>query len=122
MDQGADQIHIDQLEIFVRVGVTENERLRPQRITLTLTIWLKDVFENLQDDINRTVNYSEVCRAAREFIQDRSHQLIETLASQLASHLLGTFPIRAVEVELRKFVLPDAKHVAVIVRRNAHHD
>jgi dihydroneopterin aldolase len=122
MNQNADCIHVRDLEVFARVGVTENERLRPQRITISLTIWPKSAFETLQDDISRTVNYSELCRVAREFIEARSDKLIETLASELASHLLEHVPIQSVEIELRKFVLPDAKHVAVIVKRNAAHD
>jgi FolB domain-containing protein len=112
-----DRIHIEQLELYARVGVTENERSRPQRITLSVTIWPETAFADLEDDITRTVNYSELCRAAREFVENRSAKLIETLASEVAAHLLKEFPLGAVEIELRKYVLPDVKHVAVIVRR-----
>jgi dihydroneopterin aldolase len=45
--------------------------------------------------------------------------LIETLASELAAKFLQTFPIDKVRLELRKFVLPDANHAAVIVTRSA---
>ena len=114
-----DCISIEQLEVFARVGVTENERAKPQRLTLTITVWPTESFEKLHDDITRTVNYSAICAAAREFVRDRTDNLIETLAAQLASHLLQIFPIRKVCVELRKFVLPDAKHVSVILTRNA---
>jgi dihydroneopterin aldolase len=48
----------------------------------------------------------------------RSDKLIETLADRLASHLLQLFPIQKIEIELRKFVLPDADYVSVIVTRN----
>ena len=117
-----DRIHIEQLELYARVGVTEDERSRPQRIRLTLTVWPKAAFAKLEDDITRTVNYSELCRSAREFVEKRSAKLIETLASEVAAHLLKQFPLREVEIELRKYVLPDAKHVTVIVRRAATQD
>jgi dihydroneopterin aldolase len=113
-----ESIHIEQLEVFGRIGVTENERAKPQRLTLTITIWPSESFERLEDDITRTVNYSAVCAAAREFVRDRTDKLIETLAAHLASHLLEVFPIQKVQIELRKFVLPDAKHVSVTVSRN----
>ena len=116
---GSDRIHIEELQLFARVGVTERERSRPQRITLTITVWPKDPFDDMQDDISRTVNYSSICVAAREFVETRSDNLIETLVSELASHLLKQFPVRTIEVELRKFVLPDAKYAAVAVRRDA---
>ena len=114
-----DSICIEQLEIFARVGVTENERSYPQRLTLTIVIWLDKTFETLEDDISQTVNYSAVCAAARDFAGAHSAKLVETLAARLASHLLKSFPIRKIQVELRKFVLPDAKHVSVMLTRNA---
>jgi dihydroneopterin aldolase len=114
-----DRILIEQLEVYARVGVTNDERSRPQRITLSLTVWPKVGFDGFEDDISRTVDYSEFCRSAREFVESRSDKLIETLVSEVAAHLLKEFPLRAIEIELRKYVLPDAKHVAVIIRREA---
>ena len=118
-EEVSDFIKIEQLEIFASVGVTETEQANPQRLTLTISIWPDKSFEKLEDNITQTVNYSAVCAAARDFTRDRSTKLIETLAAQLASHLLQIFPIRKVEIELRKFVLPDAKYVSVTVTRNA---
>ena len=115
----ADRIHIEQLELYARVGVTEDERSRPQRITLNITLWPRRQFVNLKDDISLTVNYTEVSRSARELVQSRPASLIETLASDVAEHLLKHFPLAAVEIELRKYVLPDAAHVAVTIRREA---
>jgi dihydroneopterin aldolase len=115
----SDHISIEQLEIFAHVGVTESERANPQRLTLTISVWPDKSFENLEDDITQTANYSAICAAARDFARERSVKLIETMADQLASHLLQIFPIRKVQIELRKFVLPDAKHVSVIVTRRA---
>jgi len=62
-----DQIHVEQLEIFARVGVTESERTNPQRLTLTISVWPDKSFENLEDDITQTANYSAVCAAASDF-------------------------------------------------------
>lgn len=115
----SDSIHVEQLELFARVGVMENERARPQRLILSMTVWPNARFEDLEDDITRTVNYSALSVAAREFVGDRSVKLIETLAAQLAAHLLQIFPVRRVQVELRKFVLPDARYASVTVTRMA---
>ena len=56
---------------------------------------------------------------SRSFVGDQSTSLIETLAHRLATHLLKSFPIQKVTVELKKFPLEDAKHVSVIVTRSA---
>lgn len=114
-----DSIHIEQLEVFTRVGVTDAERAKPQRLTLTITLRPKETFEGLQDDIARSVDYSAVCAAVREVVQKSSNKLIETLATQLVTHLLKTFPIELAEIEVRKFVVADAKHVSVKITRSA---
>jgi dihydroneopterin aldolase len=111
------RIHIEQLEVEARIGVSEEERASPQRLTLNLTVWPSTAFDRLQDDILQAVNYVELCRSTREFVQSRADKLIETLASELASHLLRKFPLEGAEIEVRKFVLPNTKYVSATVRR-----
>jgi 7,8-dihydroneopterin aldolase/epimerase/oxygenase len=74
---------------------------------------------DLADHIERTVNYSTVAEETKNFVRDQSVSLIETLAERLASHLLTSFPIQKVTIELRKFALQDAKYVSVTVTRTA---
>lgn len=115
----SDSIHVEQLEISARVGVTDAERDQPQRLAVSLTMRPRGPLVDLADDIRNTINYSEVCNATKEFVHDCSCKLIETLADRLAMHLLKRFPIQRITVELRKFVLPDTKFVAVTVTRGA---
>jgi dihydroneopterin aldolase len=118
-EAAADQIHIEQLEIFTRVGVPEKERATPQRLTVSITLWPKQDTRDSGDQIVRTVNYSAVAEEAKNFARDQSVNLIETLADRLAMHLLGSFAIQEIRVELRKFVLQDAKYVSARVTRTA---
>jgi FolB domain-containing protein len=118
-DLFSDRIHIEQLEISARVGVPEKERAAPQRLTATITLWPQRQAEELHDHIAKTVNYSEICDETKKFVADRSDKLIETLAGHLAAHLLQMFPIQKIEIELRKFVVPDAQYVSVTVTRSA---
>jgi FolB domain-containing protein len=113
------QIHIEQLEIFARVGVPDIERATPQRLTANITLWPARELRDLNDDITRTVNYSTICDATKKFAAERSDKLVETLADQLAGHLLEIFPIQKLTLELRKFVLPDAHYVSVRLSRSA---
>lgn len=106
-----DQIHIEQLEVHARVGVPDSERAQPQRLRLNLTFWPKE--SGRRDHIADTVNYSEVAASLRRFVGQSDYRLIETLAEEMAGHLLAQFPLRKVAVEVRKFVLPDADHVSV---------
>jgi dihydroneopterin aldolase len=114
-----DSIHVEQLEISARVGVTEAERSQPQRLTVSLTMWPRSQIVDLADNIQDTIDYSHVCDATKEFVRDRSYKLIETMADRLAGHLLKQFAVQRITIELRKFVVPDAKFVAVTITRNA---
>ena len=110
-----DRIHIEQLVLFARVGVPPSERSEPQRLILNITLWPK--IAELHDDIANTVNYSAVAERLKEFIRRHDYNLIETLAEETAAHLLAQFSLRKVEVEVRKFVLPDANYVSVTAVR-----
>ena len=114
-----DEIHIEQLDVFTRVGVPEEERANPQRLTVTISFWPSQPTPDLADNIRQTVNYSAVAEETKNFVRDHLVSLIETLADRLAVHLLNNFPLQKVIVEVRKFVLPDAKYVSATVRRTA---
>jgi dihydroneopterin aldolase len=115
----SDRIHIEQLEIFTRIGVPEKERAAPQRLTVSISFWPYHEQRDVADKIDNTVNYSIVAEETKNFVRDQSTKLIETLADRLATHLLTTFRIQKVTVELRKFPLEDAKYVSVTVTRIA---
>jgi 7,8-dihydroneopterin aldolase/epimerase/oxygenase len=115
----SDRIHIEQLEISARVGVPEKERATPQRLTISISFWPYHDRRDMADKIDNTVNYSIVAEETKNFVREQSTSLIETLADRLATHLLKTFHIQKVTVELRKFPLEDAKHVSVTVTRTA---
>jgi FolB domain-containing protein len=114
-----DEIHIEQLDVFTRIGVPEEERANPQRLTVNISFWPSQQTSDLADHVERTVNYSAVAEETKNFVRDQSVSLIETLAERLASHLLNSFLIQKVTIELRKFALQDAKYVSVTVTRGA---
>ena len=112
-----DQIHIEELEILARVGVSDEERALAQRLVFNITFWPIDDAARVNDDIAQTVDYAAVCVEAKNFVQARTDRLIETLADALAMRLLEMFAIRKVSIELRKFVLPEVEFVSVTVTR-----
>ena len=114
-----DEIRIEQLEISARIGVPEEERVTPQRLTINISFWPYQQTRDLADNIHNAVNYSVVADETKSFVRGQSVNLIETLADQVAAHLLKTFPIQKVTVELRKFPLQDAKYVSATVTRTA---
>ena len=112
-----DEIRVTGLELRSCIGVTEAERQTPQRLTVSLVMQPVRGFDGLNDELAQTVNYSAVCRAVRALAGAKHRQLIETLAVEIAEAVLAQFECGSVEVELRKYVLPDTKHVAVRLAR-----
>jgi 7,8-dihydroneopterin aldolase/epimerase/oxygenase len=112
-----DSIHIEGLEVFAHIGVPDDERTVPQRLTFRITLWPKRDARELDDQIAKAVNYAAVCAETKRFVGQRKDKLIETLANALALHLLEAFEIRRITVELRKYILPDVEFVSVRVTR-----
>ena len=114
-----DEIHIEQLELLSRIGVREEERAKPQRLTVSISLWPRGKAGDLADDIEQTLNYSAVAEETKTFVRHQSLHLIETLADRIAIHLLKIFPAQRVTIEVRKFPLSDAKYVSARVTRIA---
>jgi dihydroneopterin aldolase len=115
----SDEIHIEQIEVFSVIGVLEHERKGLQRLTVTISFWPYQQTRDLAYKIDNAVNYSAVAEETKRFAREQTVNLIETLADRLATHLLKTFPIQKVTVEVRKFALQDAKYVSATVTRSA---
>lgn len=107
------EIIIRQLSVNARVGITEAERAEPQHLLVNIMITPQTGFAKLEDDIARTVDYYAASRRIIHLAGERPRQLIETLAVDIADLLLKEFSVERVEVEVRKFILPDTEYVAV---------
>jgi dihydroneopterin aldolase len=112
-----DRIRIESLELSSYIGVPDEERATAQRLTASLVLDPMRGFGKLDDRIENTVDYFAVCEFVKALSRARPRHLLETLAEEIAGELLARFPLRAVEIELRKFILPDTAFVAVQLRR-----
>jgi dihydroneopterin aldolase len=108
-----DRIHIDQLEIEANVGVPDAERATPQRLLVSITITPATGFRELGEELDRTIDYAAVCDAVTDYVRGRSFKLIETLADETAMLVKRQFGASRVEVEVRKFILPQTAYVSV---------
>ena len=114
----ADCIRIESLELLSYIGVPAEERTTPQRLTVSLVLEPLRDFRALEDRIENTVDYFDACNFVKALSLSEPRQLIETLAQEIAGQLLARYPLRAVEVEVRKYILPDTAFVAVQLRRD----
>jgi 7,8-dihydroneopterin aldolase/epimerase/oxygenase len=107
------KIRLVDLEVFYCVGVPDVERAQPQRLLLTVEMQLDTTRAAAGDDIGATIDYFAVAQKLLAFGKDRTWRLIETLASDIATLILAEFRPENVTVEVKKFVIPQARFVSV---------
>jgi dihydroneopterin aldolase len=111
------QISIVDLEVFYRVGVPDAERSRPQRLLLTVEMESDFSKAAKSDSIADTIDYFAITQRLLKFGEGKSWKLIEKLAADIADAILSEFKPQSVAVEVKKFVIPQARHVSVAVTR-----
>lgn len=116
----ADQIHLRNLQLPCHIGVPDEERAEPQLLHADVCIHCRMPFEAMQDDIGLTIDYALVASRMRHIAAGKPRRLIETLAADLAGCLLEEFLVPAVEITIKKRILPETEHVAVRLFRQAH--
>jgi dihydroneopterin aldolase len=112
------RIAIVDLEVHYCVGLTDEERAQPQRLLLTVDMTLDFSAAALTDRIEKTINYQKVVDELLAFGEKRNWKLIEKLVSNIADRILTEYEPESVFVEAKKFVIPQARYVAVAITRN----
>jgi dihydroneopterin aldolase len=112
-----DQIGIHGLGLVARVGVPAIERATSQRLEADITLWPQRALSGLGDELAGTIDYAAVAARCRDTAAAREFRLIETLAEELCAVLLHGFPLNAVQIRLKKFILPDTAAVSVSLTR-----
>ena len=111
-------ISIVDLEVFYRIGVPDAERAQPQRLLLTVEMESDFSKAAKSDRIADTIDYFAVSQRLLKFGEGREWKLIETLAAEVADLVLSEFNPQSITVEVKKFPIPQARHVSVVVTRN----
>ena len=106
------KITIVDLEVFFSVGVTDQERAKPQRLLVTVVMEFDFSSAARTDSITNTIDYYQVSQQVLQFGAGRDWKLIEKLATDLADMVLSRFNAHSVLVEVKKFPIPQARYVS----------
>lgn len=117
-----DRIVLRGVEGFGYHGVLPEERARGQRFLVDLELEVDLAAAGERDDLNATVDYSSVARDAVAIIEGEPYDLIETVASRIAAHVLADRRVEGVAVTVHKPQAPvgvpfDDVSVTVVRRR-----
>lgn len=119
-----DKINIRNLEVFSNHGVFEEENVLGQKFVVSATLYTTTRKAGEEDNLQDTIHYAQVCHAIKDFMQENTFQLIETVAEQLAKYLLIEFEnLNAITLEIKKPWAPIAlplEYVSVEITRGWH--
>ncbi len=107
------RISIVDLEVHYCVGVSDEERAKPQRLLLTVELNLDFTSAAISDRLEKTINYQALVDDLLKFGENRSWKLLERLATNLSEMILARYRPESVSVELKKFVIPQARYISV---------
>ncbi len=116
-----DQIIARKITAYGQHGVLQIEKSRAQRFEVDLIIHKDLALAAKNDELEYSVDYSQIFYRVREIIENRSFNLIETLASHIADMILREYPVEKVEVTVYKPEAPvegEFEYFAVKIERS----
>jgi len=96
------RILLESLEVKADIGFHDFEIGAPQRLLVTVEIWLKDLSAPADDDPERAWNYDFLRTEVQEIASARRYNLQETLAHAIFDRVAAFHGIKALRVRLSK--------------------
>ena len=116
-----DIISVKNLKVFAHHGVLPEEKRNGQYFYLDIGLYGDFLIPCLNDRVEDTVNYDEVCNCAYKVMTEHNYDLIERAAQVVCESILAEFDqVSEVEVTLKKPHAPvkcDIEYAAVTIRR-----
>jgi dihydroneopterin aldolase len=108
------RILLESLEVTADIGFHDFEVGAPQRLLVTIELWLDEVVPPPDDEPARAWNYDFLRSEVREIAASRRFNLQETLAHAVFERLAAFRGVRALRVRTSKpDIYPDAHGVGV---------
>ncbi len=108
------KILLESLEVMADIGFHDFEIGSPQRLLVTVEVWLEDHQAPPQDNPGGAWDYDHVRQQVMELAGSRRYNLQETLAEAIYLRLAAVRGVRALRVTTSKpDIYPNAKGVGV---------
>lgn len=111
------RISIIDLEVFYCVGVSAEERAKPQRLLISADMEFDFSIAGRTDRLEKTIDYFTVSQELLKYGDNRTWKLLEKLVTDLCDMILFKFEPETVTVEVKKFPIPQARYVSVGMTR-----
>jgi len=118
VDRPGYRMFLRDLEMIASVGVHPHEKIRPQRIRVSIELRVRPRTPGTEDTLESVLSYEDVANAIRAIVADGHVHLIETLAERIAQSCLSHREVGWVQVRIDKpDVFPDIATVGIEIER-----
>ncbi|HEU0309641.1 MAG TPA: dihydroneopterin aldolase [Sphingomicrobium sp.] len=108
------RILLDSLEVMADIGFHEFEVGAPQRLLVTVELWLENCDAPVDDDEVHAWNYDYLKQEVVRIAQERRYNLQETLVHALFQRIAAYRGVKALRIRsVKPDVYPDANGVGV---------
>jgi dihydroneopterin aldolase len=108
------RILLDSLEVMADIGFHDFEIGSPQRLLVTVELWLENSKAPVDDDEVHAWNYDYLKQEVVRIAQERRYNLQETLVHELFQRIAAYRGVNAIRIKsVKPDVYPDAKGVGV---------
>lgn len=116
-----DKIILPDMRFCACHGVLADEHSTPQDFKVAVVMYLDTTTAAETDDVEDTVNYAEIYAEVERVMTGPHHNLLESLASEIAHAVLANELVQRVEVRVDKLAAPMGGGVpaAVEIERTA---
>lgn len=119
-----DEVRINNLEVYAYHGRTRQEKEQGQVFYISAVLYTDLRPAGITDQIERAIDYGEICNFIAKFMRSRTYQLIETVAERLAEEILLNFSkVNEIQLEIRKqsaLASQPFESISAMIKRSWH--
>ncbi len=117
-----DKVYLKNYTVVAKHGYYKEEHAKAQRFVVSVVATHDTRNAGVSDDLKETLNYEMIRCTVHEILMKSPHNLIESLAEEIAACVLGFQKVSSVQVDISKpDVWSDCVPGVTIVRNNEEH-
>jgi dihydroneopterin aldolase len=97
-----DRIVLEGMQFYGFHGVNDEEKSLGQPYVVDLAVEMDLSIPGNSDRLEDTVSYTHLYRSVQRVIEGESRNLLEAAAETVATRILDEFPVKAVQVRVKK--------------------
>lgn len=110
-------LSIVDLKLSCHLGVPDDERRKTQTVLCSAWFPVPAMASAARsDDLRKTVDYHALSKVLQAEARRMPRRLLERLATDLARAVCRRFRLPWIEIELKKFILPETRHISLRTR------